>query len=145
MSTKLQLSDYIGAIKVRLLEYNISTDCLSAIDEIYSKIHPIFEQFEQQNNTTEVEKELPSLSTMPQLNYIQLDKFTVISERLLDIAEQNFDNAWFFKHYKVDCPDYNQPLSLETLHSLGCDMTPLEYQKYKESVEAENIQNTEKL
>lgn len=53
-----------------------------------------------------------------------------VDQSWLDIEEKNFDNVWILKHYKVDCPEFDQPLSMESLHNLGCDMTPEQYGKY---------------
>ena len=68
--------------------------------------------------------ELPTLSSCSWGNFAGVD------QRQLDIDERNFDKAWVLKHYRVDCPEFDQPLSMESLHNLGCDMTPEQYGKY---------------
>ena len=45
--------------------------------------------------------ELSSLSACPCGNFAGID------ESQLDVDEQNFDNAWYEKHYRVDCPEYD--------------------------------------
>lgn len=71
--------------------------------------------------------------------------FTGVDQRQLDIDEQNFDKAWILKHYKVDCPEFDQPLSIESLHNMCCDMTPEEYGKYIAAFNAEDDQKVEAI
>lgn len=124
MNNELQLSDY-----------------LSAIDQKFDRITSILEH--QNNIVANVAKKVSRLDfdlsdlkervykdEIPSLSTCSWGKFSGVGEAQLDIDERNFDKAWFLKHYKVDCPEFDQPLSMESLHNLGCDMTPEQYGKY---------------
>lgn len=124
MSNELQLSDY-----------------LSAIDQKFDRITSILEQ--QNNIVANVAKKVSRLDfdlsdlkervykdEIPSLSTCSWGKFSGVGEAQLDIDERNFDKAWILKHYRVDCPEFDQPLSMESLHNLGCDMTPEQYGKY---------------
>ena len=124
MSNELQLSDY-----------------LSAIDQKFDRITSILEQ--QNNIVANVAKKVSRLDfdlsdlkereykdEIPSLSSCSWGNFSGVGEAQLDIDERNFDKAWILKHYRVDCPEFDQPLSMESLHNLGCDMTPEQYGKY---------------
>lgn len=124
MNNKLQLSDY-----------------LSALDQKFDRITSILEQ--QNSIVTSVAKKVSQLDVdlsdlkervykdeISSLSACPWGKFSGVGEAQLDIDERNFDKAWILKHYKVDCPEFDQPLSMESLHTLGCDMTPEQYGKY---------------
>lgn len=140
MSNELQLSDYLSAIDQKFDELNSAlynqNIMLASMSKTISQLNCDLSDLKERV----YKDELSSLSSCPWGNFAGIDA------RQLDIDEQNFDNAWYEKHYRVDCPEYDQPLSLDELHNfLRCDI-PLElYQKYKESVEAENTQKTEEL
>lgn len=124
MNNKLQLSDY-----------------LSALDQKFDRITSILEQ--QSNIVANVAKKVSQLDVdfsdlkacvykdeISSLSSYPWGKFSGVGEAQLDIDERNFDKAWILKHYRVDCPEFDQPLSMESLHNLGCDMTQEQYGKY---------------
>lgn len=124
MSNELQLSDYLSAIDQK---FDRITSILEQQNNIVANVAKKVSQlnFDLSDLKEHVYKdELSSLSSCPWGNFDGVD------QRQLDIDERNFDKAWVLKHYRVDCPEFDQPLSLESLHNLGCDMTPEQYGKY---------------
>ena len=139
MSNELQLSDYLSAIDQKFDELNSTlyhqNNILVNMSKTISQLN--CDLFDLKKRV--YKNDASALSSCPCGNFAGIDV------RQLDIDEQNFDKAWYEKHYRVDCPEYDQPLSIESLYNYGCNMTLEEYQKYKKSVEAENIQKVEEL
>lgn len=134
MSNELQLSDYLSAIDKKFDELNSTlyhqNNILTSMSKTISRLNCDLSDLKERV----YKDEAPALSSCPWGNFAGIDV------RQLDIDEQNFDKAWFLKHYKVDCPEYDQPLSMESLHNLGCDMTPEQYGKYMASFNDQKVE-----
>lgn len=139
MSNELQLSDYLSAIDQKFDELNSTlyhqNTILGNMSKTISRLNCDLSDLKK----CVYKDKMHALSAGSRGNYVG------VSERQLDIDERNFDKAWFLKHYKVDCPEYDQPLSMESLHNLGCDMTPEQYGKYMASFNEYNEQEVEAL
>lgn len=130
----------------------LSAICFSEINKKFNEIDISLN--EQHKMLYNINKTLSLLSSeiSDLKNYIHNDDFNKISknqfnifDNIFDIDDQEFDKAWFLKHYKVDCPEYDQPLSIKELHNLGYDMTPEQYGKYIVSFDDFNNQKVEEL
>ena len=134
MNIELQLSNYLNEIDKKFAELNAAlynqNNILVSMEKTISQLNCELSDLKEHVYKDEAH----ILSTCLSRNY------DGVSERQLDIDDQNFDKAWFLKHYKVDCPEYDQPLPIEYLHNLGCDMTPEQYGKYMESFNDQKVE-----
>ncbi len=139
MNNELQLSDYLNAIDKKFDELDSTlahqNNVLASISRTISQLNCDLSDLKERV----YKDEAPSLSACSWGNYVGVD------QRQLDIDERNFDKAWILKHYRVDCPEFDQPLSMESLHDIGYDMTPEEYGKYISTFNVTDDQKVEAL